>query len=495
MLHALAGRGRYLIASCDDGQVSVEAERWGHGLFTHHLLAGLRGAGDRDGDGRVGVAEFFEYVSEAVERDARVLGVMQKPWISATGPGGVILSTWAGNRDSLRSSIRRPSRLVDAKRLWREQGSAAAIREIERAMDAAPADELIPALELLGAMQDAGAVPLLFRGLAHPAEAVREQARRVIQAFGWERVTATIEHLARCGDEAHVGPILDGLAAFEAHEEIVRLLDHLATLLKDTFRNRAILLLERKQQGLDFERVAALFRESRSPYQILKPLGQGLFTAAYLARDEPNELDVVIRVLRPEFAAWPRIRAQFLDLARRSVKLVHHNLVLTRDVRDFAERRIYYAVRDYVEGVTLQRLLEAGRDFTAGQIIQVLRQVVLALSPIHARELVHGSIKPSNIFLCGEDRVVLGDLAIPTRGFTLQLDRLSYDYRYAPPEMFRQAGQVGPRSDFYSLGCVAYELACGSPPFISDNPFELAGMHDREAAVPPSRRERAGSGR
>src|SRR5262249_43128272 len=96
LFQALAGRGRYLIASCDNGQVSGEAECWGHGLFTHRLLAGLRGAGDRDGDGRVGIAELFEYVSGAVERDALAMGVVQKPWISATGPGGAFLSTQAG---------------------------------------------------------------------------------------------------------------------------------------------------------------------------------------------------------------------------------------------------------------------------------------------------------------------------------------------------------------------------------------------------------------
>jgi serine/threonine protein kinase len=488
LLQGLSARGRYLIASCDDGQVSVEAEEWGHGLFTHHLLAGLRGAGDRDGDGRVGIAEFFEYVSEAVERDARAIGLVQKPWISATGPGGVVLATQFGKGDGSRNPAPLPTGLHDAERLWREQGSAAAVRAIGSAMEAAPDDVWIPALGLLGRINDPAGVPLVFRGLAHSSEAVRGRAKQVIRSLGWERVTAAIKDLARCGDETQVGPVLDGLAAFEAHDEIVELLDLLATLLKDNLHNRAILLLERKQQGLEFERVAALFRQSRSPYQIVKPLGQGLFAAAYQARDESNDLDVVVRVLRPEYVYWPQIRAQFLDLARRSVKLVHQNLVLTREVRDFPERRIYYAVRNYVEGVTLQRLLESGRVFGPAQILQILRQIVLALTAIHERGMVHGSIKPSNVFLCGEDRVILGDLAVPMGGIGLQVDRLSYDYRYASPEAFRRGDPPGPKSDFYSLGCLAYELACGSPPFLSDNHFELAAMHDREAAVPPSRR-------
>ena len=65
---------------------------WGHGLFTYHLLDGIRGAGDRDGDGRIGVAELFEHVAEAVERDARALGMIQKPWSCSIGAGGVYLS-------------------------------------------------------------------------------------------------------------------------------------------------------------------------------------------------------------------------------------------------------------------------------------------------------------------------------------------------------------------------------------------------------------------
>ena len=88
----LTGRGRYLIASCDERQVSLEAETWGHGLFTYHLLEGIRGAGDRDGDGRVGLAELFEHVSESVEREARAIGLTQKPWSCSIGAGGVYIS-------------------------------------------------------------------------------------------------------------------------------------------------------------------------------------------------------------------------------------------------------------------------------------------------------------------------------------------------------------------------------------------------------------------
>jgi serine/threonine protein kinase len=484
----LTGKGRYLIASCDDGQVSIEAETWGHGLFTYHLLEGLRGAGDRDGDGRVGITELFEYVAEAVHRDADAMGMRQKPWSCAIGPGGVYFSAPRARRDEGRPKTRRSEAVLAAERAWRDRGAKAAISEIERTIDVADVSELISILGLLKSMRDLAGIPLLFRCVAHPSEEVRTPAKNAVHAFRWDEVATAIEDLARRGDAERIGYVLDGLAAFETHREIASLLDRLVTLLKGELRTRAILLLERKEQGLALETVASLFRESGSPYQIQKALGQGLFTAAYLARNESFELDVVVRVLRPEFAQWPQIRAQFLDLGRRSVKLVHHNLIATRDVGAFPVRHVYYIVRHHVDGATLQKLLQAGREFTPDQIVKILRQVLLALAPIHAEGMTHGSVKPSNIFLSKDDRVILGDLALPMTGVSLHLDRLAYDYQYASPETFRQGGALEPRSDFYSLGCVAYELACGTPPFNADNHFELAAKHAGGGVETPSRR-------
>jgi serine/threonine protein kinase len=488
MLQELTGRGRYLIASCDDGQVSLEAETWEHGLFTYHLLDGIRGAGDRDGDGRIGVAELFEHVAEAVERDARALGMIQKPWSCYIGAGGAYLSAPRWNGANARPKHARAKTVAAAERIWREQGAASAIGEIERTIDWDDVDQLASILDLVRVMEHPAAIPFVFRCLAHAREEIRTRAKKTVHKIGWEKVATSIESLACNADVAKFGAVLDGLAAFESHREIVTLLDRLVTLLKGDQRNQTIFLLERKQQSLDLERIAELFRESNSPFQVQRVLGQGLCTAAYLARDESSDLDVVVRVLRPELVNSPQIRAQFLDLSRRSVKLVHQNLVVTREVRAFSDRHIYFVVRDYVDGVTLQKLLESGRVFSPDQIMKILGQLLRALTPLHGNGIVHGSIKPSNIFLCGEDRVILGDLALPLRGFSVQLDRLSYDYRYAPPEMFRQDGTLGPWSDFYALGCVAYEVVCGAPPFVSDNHFELAGHQVREAALPPSQR-------
>jgi serine/threonine protein kinase len=471
VIQTIGGRGRFLIASCDAGQKSLEAEDLGHGLFTYHLLRGLQGAGDLDGDGKVGAAELFTYVSNAVATEAQErFGREQRPWSSATWANDVYLS-----------------------HCTRKQSADNAARQ---ALSRSP-DQLIAAgddqslLQFLREVMERGNtqfLPATFRCLAHSCEAVRRQAKKAVLAIGWNKVETAVEALAHRADADGMGAILDGLAAFEAHQRTVHLLNRLVAVLHGDLRNRTILLLEKKKLGLELEKVANLFRDMHSPYQIEKALGQGLFTAAYLASVEGSEHKVVVRVLRDEFASKPLLRAQFIDLAHRSVPLVHHNLVLTREARAFPEHDIYYTVHDHVDGVTLQRLLDSGKRFEAIQIAEIIRQLLDALIPFHEKGHCHGGIKPSNIFITDPDRVVLGDPGLAVHGVTLAMDRLSYDYRYAPPELFKKDAPLEPRSDFYSLGCVAYELACGQPPFISDNFWDLAAMHGREPIPTPASR-------
>ncbi len=371
VLHELTGRGRYLIASCDEGQVSIEADTWQHGLFTHHLLEGIRGVGDRDGDGRVGVAELFEYVAEAVERDARAMGMVQRPWSSAVGPGGAFLSRPARSTLVVTTSKHEDTIYLTEKAPGRPEPDDAHT----------PVDVLIARLETWRRSRDPEGIPTIFASLLHGSEQVRELAKRAVRGFGWEKISAGVLDLARRGDQARLGPVLTGLAAFESHRDVVVLLDRLVSLLKEELRNQAILMLERKQLVLDMEKTAAVFREIQSPYAIDRVLGQGLFTSAYAVRDQDDGLDVVVRVLRPEFASQPAIRARFLDVGRQARRFVHQNLVLTREVRAVPERDLYFAVRDHVDGVTLQSLITAGTEFSADRILKILAQIARALRP------------------------------------------------------------------------------------------------------------------
>jgi serine/threonine protein kinase len=478
-LQGLAGRGRFLLASCDKGEYSVELSEFKHGLFTYHLLQGLDGAGDRDGDGRVGVAELFEYVAEAVARDARNRGVEQHPWNASVGAGGVYLS-----QPKRRSSA---SILPSFERLRREEGEEAVVREIRGRLERAFGTGLVELLRRLGRLAHPAAVPVLFRYLPHGEAPVREQARRSLQAIGWEKALAAVEELARRADPAAGTALLDGLAVLEARSDLVRLLDRLADVFAGDLRVRALQLLEHKRLGLDLEKTREVFRQVRSPYQLSKVLGQGLFTAAYLARDDSIDLDVVVRVLRPEFVARTELRRQFLDLCRRAIHHHHPHLAHTLEVRAYPDQDVYYIVRQFISGVTLQELLAGGRRFEPPQVLEMLRQLLAALSALHPNGVAHGGVKPSNVFVCSGDRVVLGDLSLAPQGVGDALHkRLAYDYRYAAPEALVGNG-AGPAADFYALGCVAYELVCGTPPFVSDHYNDVL-IQQATRPIPPPRR-------
>jgi serine/threonine-protein kinase len=482
----LLGRNRFLLVACDKDQMSIEPPDLKHGLFTYHLLKGIAGAADGDGDGRVGVYELSTYVSQAVARDAPRFGHVQTPWAKGEWKENVFLSSPRHQSES-----RSPDTSA-LEKLWKELGPDRAMAHLERQLREEDEPWFQSVLTFLRRNRDAEAIPFLFHCLAHRTEAIRVRAKKLVEERGWEAVAAASLEVARRMDAEHgperTGFLLEGLAAIEANPQVIRLLDEFGMILSGSLRARAILLLERKRLSIELEAVKALFDSQHSAYRIEKVLGQGLFTAAYLAKHEFTGHPVVVRVLRPRFVDDHSVRLQFLEVGKQCYMHYHHpGLVHTRDVQAIADSRIYYTVRDHIEGVTLQDVLAQGKKFQPLQVLEILRQVLEALAPIHDRGACHCGIKPSNLFLHDEERVriILGDLSLPIPHF--DLDRLCYDYRYAPPEMFRSGGSLCPQSDFYSLGCLGYELLCGAPPFKSDNVFDLGAKHVNEPIPLPSR--------
>src|SRR5262249_45154727 len=152
---------------------------------------------DRDGDGRVGIAELFEHVAGAVEQDARRLGLVQRPWSTATGTGGVYLSR-CRSQSQPHSLAAHPSHPRPAPAVP-EGGAAPRL--------AAGEGEMIAALDRLGDGRYLSALPWVFKGLASASAPVRERARRVVRTIGWDRVAAAIEEQARGNGPEGAGTI------------------------------------------------------------------------------------------------------------------------------------------------------------------------------------------------------------------------------------------------------------------------------------------------
>jgi serine/threonine protein kinase len=479
LLPGLSGASRFLLASCKENEYSFESQQHKHGLFTYYLLKGLQGEADENRDGKVGVGELFEYVAREVGRESvEKFGMVQTPWAVAGHGAGVYLAEPQGRVE--------PNAPDDLEDLW-DEDRAEAVQRLTGLMSEPGEETLRPALRLLRQKPDVVALPFLFRVLAVPIESLQQRARAAIDALGWEKTARFIEEQARKADRDVMEVLVEGLGAFEAGENVVALLDRLASVLRDKLRERAIHHLGRKKLGQELEKTRELFRQHHSPYELQKVLGQGSLAAAYLAQHRVTDARAVVRVLRPELAADPAIRGAFIDLARRSFPMSHQNLVRLHDVQVFPEHGLYYIIRDHIEGVTLQKLV-VSEKFEVPQILRLLRELAQALTPWHEAGFPHGGVKPSNIFVQAHHRIVLGDPSLPPRDLPMNHERLAYDFRYAASEMIRKGGTAGPPADVYALGCVAFELLCGQPPFVSDDPFELAHHHQATPANRPSAR-------
>jgi hypothetical protein len=229
ILRKVVAPGRYVITSCGAGQTSVEDDDEQHGLFTRCLLAGIDGGGDLNEDGRVGLAELLEYVTQAVPAEARRLGAEQQPWTMMQPVRGAYLSAVRSRRGVARCPDRSAEEV--AQRLRAGPPDAEAVELLKRA--ARLADPRLTAV----------VVPRLA---ASGAKAVRDAATAALKAIGTRAAFEEIESLARRNDPA-LSSILDGLAALHSREDLVALLSKIVDLSSGEVRAKAEALYERKR--------------------------------------------------------------------------------------------------------------------------------------------------------------------------------------------------------------------------------------------------------
>ncbi len=91
------------------------------------------------------------------------------------------------------------------------------------------------------------------------------------------------------------------------------------------------------------------------------------------------------------------------------------------------------------------------------------------------------------MFLAAENEIVLGDLGLPIAALGMDMRRMSYDFRYAAPEHFQSEANIGPASDFYSLGCLVFQLIYGVPPYVAETPYDLIRAHLIATVTPPEK--------
>jgi len=222
-------------------------------------------------------------------------------------------------------------------------------------------------------------------------------------------------------------------------------------------------------------------------YQIERRLGEGAAAIVFLARDTRHNRDVALKILRPEVAIALG-GARFEREIALSARLSHPHIVPMLDAGeaeypgDRSGARVLYYVMPVLQGASLRDRLNQQGQLSFDEMLQITRDVGLALDYAHAQGIIHRDIKPENVLIGGGSAVVadFGVAKIVSDGSSSNsLTRTGFalgTVLYMSPEQ-STAGPVDSRSDIYALGCMVYEMLAGEPPFTGPNPQSILAKH------------------
>lgn len=230
-------------------------------------------------------------------------------------------------------------------------------------------------------------------------------------------------------------------------------------------------------------------------------IGRGGMGAVFLAQQSRPIRIVAVKVLLPASGADADERRVFLERFRREAdtvaRLEQKNIlpIFEYDEAVVNGQQLAYLVMPYIRGGTLREHIDEmnreGRRFDLQIIADYISQVAEALSYAHSLGVVHRDVKPANLLIHSDGRLLLSDFGIVRLNAMPALTTAGNflgTAEYASPEQ-ASAGPLDTRSDIYSLGIILYELLSGHVPFSGSNPFAILSKHLNDP-LPPVRQAR-----
>ena len=206
-----------------------------------------------------------------------------------------------------------------------------------------------------------------------------------------------------------------------------------------------------------------------SKYEILREIGRGGMGIVYEAINRKIDKQVAIKKMKEELSVSPREKKKFLEEAKRVAELHHPNIVEIYDM--YEEGNDIYLVFEYVNGCTVDSLLDQREQFKLKETLDISLAVCSALEYAHGKKMIHRDIKPSNIMVSKEKYIKVMDFGI-ARVAKDTFSRLtgkdtSGTLAYMSPE--QELGTYSEQADIYSLGITMYEMLTGDVPFKGPN--------------------------
>jgi eukaryotic-like serine/threonine-protein kinase len=214
----------------------------------------------------------------------------------------------------------------------------------------------------------------------------------------------------------------------------------------------------------------------------------------YRARDERLNRRVALKILGPRFAADHACVARFTQEARTTAKLNHANIIAVHDVGSHGGRP--YVVSELLDGTTLRTRIR-NRVLAAEAVIRYALSITRGLIAAHRLGVIHGDLKPENVFITRDERVKIVDFGIASLEISGDTQNAGTTdaptsvtpalfigaTAYSSPEQLRGLA-VDARSDIFSLGVLLYEMSAGVVPFRGNSSVEVLEAILKEDPIP-----------
>ena len=229
-------------------------------------------------------------------------------------------------------------------------------------------------------------------------------------------------------------------------------------------------------------------------YQLARTLGRGTFGDVYLATSRNPAAtggfqEVVIKILHAQWAQVPEVVERFRRESLITQKIEHPHVAHVFE-HGMLEDGVPFIAMEFLQGRSLRDQLELGH-MSLRQAIDILVPICEALAAAHRAGVVHRDLKPENIQMIERNGNSLYPVVLDfgVAKFLDAAEKLTMTGAllgtpvYMSPEQFRGESNLGPPSDVYAFGVLAYEIIAGRPPFIGQSFADLAIAHT--AAAPP----------
>lgn len=212
-------------------------------------------------------------------------------------------------------------------------------------------------------------------------------------------------------------------------------------------------------------------------YEVIGNIGSGGMANVYLAKDLILNREVAVKVLRFDFQNDQDAIRRFQREALAATEMVHPNIVSVYDVGE--ENGMQYIVMEYVKGTDLKQYIKNQKNIPLNTVVDMMGQVLSAISLAHQHRIIHRDLKPQNILVDEDGTVKITDFGIAialSETSITQTNTLLGSVHYLSPEQAR-GGMATRQSDIYALGIILYELLTGGVPFEGESAVSIALKH------------------